>query len=331
MDNLLNLIRNSHDLDDEQARKLADGFFDGALDETGMNAALLALNAKGVTVDELVGFARSMKSHAVPIQPKAAVIDTCGTGGDGQRTFNISTAAAILVSSCGVPVAKHGNKSQSSATGSADVLQALGVPIDLPPEQTADRIDQQGFGFLYAPQYHPAMKRVAPVRKALGVKTIFNMLGPLTNPANPSAQVIGAYSLDAQNIMAAACARLDVKRAIVVHAEGHDEAGLKRTRIVEIRHGQLVESFLEPTDFEIFAEASDLVVSDAAQSAEKVRRALKHAQSPESQVVRLNAALALRVAGKVSSVEQGLQKAQDAVESGIATAKLAEIEEAARA
>ncbi|MBI2444796.1 anthranilate phosphoribosyltransferase [Candidatus Micrarchaeota archaeon] len=331
MDALLSRIDNQHDLDEDQARTLADGFFDGGLDESAMKATLLALNAKGITVGELVGFARSMKTHSIAIRPDIEAIDTCGTGGDGMRTFNISTAAAILVSACNVAVAKHGNRGQSSSTGSADALEALGIPIDLPPEKTRELINSTGFGFLFAPQYHPAMKRVAPVRKALGTKTIFNMLGPLTNPANPSAQVIGAYSPEAQEKMAQASARLGIRRALVLHAEGHDEAGLACTRVLDIQGSQINESYLEPTEYDMQVNATEFFVANAVQSAEKIRLALSDAATMESRIVCLNAGLALQAAGKAADAQSGFQMAQQAVQSGRAAAKLAQITEAAKA
>ncbi len=328
---IISRIQNRQSLDEDQARALADGFFDGGLDENGMKDALLALNAKGIAVDELVGFAQSMRMHAVPVHPKAPAVDTCGTGGDGQHTFNISTAAAILVAACGTAVAKHGNRSQSSATGSADVLEALGVPINLTPEQTAARIDQRGFGFLFAPQYHPAMKRVAPVRKALGVKTIFNMLGPLTNPAMPYAQVIGTYSVEAQDTMAAACNRLGIKRAIVVHGDGNDEAGLGRTRALDVSGSTIREFVIEPDAYGIHANTDELCVENASQSANKIRMALSDATTLESRVIGLNAGLTFLACGKARDVQSGFETAVDAVQDGRAAAKLAQITEAARA
>lgn len=328
---LISRIQNRQDLDEDEACQLADGFFDGSLDEDGMKDALLALNAKGIAVDELVGFAQSMRMHAVSIHPKAAAVDTCGTGGDGQHTFNISTAAAILASACGTSVAKHGNRSQSSNTGSADVLEALGVPINLAPEQTAARIDSTGFGFLFAPSYHPAMKRVAPVRKALGVKTIFNMLGPLTNPAKPYAQVIGTYSVEAQNTVATTCTRLGIKRAIVVHGEGNDEAGLGRTRALDVSGSTIQEFAIDPQAFGIHTNTDELRVENATQSAEKIRLALSDATLLESRVVCLNAGLALLACGKARDIQSGVDMARNAVSDGRAAVKLSQISEAARA
>lgn len=324
-------IQKNHDLGEAEAQALADGFLDGSLDDDEMKAALLAFNAKGIAVDELVGFAHSMRRHAVAIRPTVEVIDTCGTGGDGAGTFNISTASALLLAACGVAVAKHGNRSVSSRTGSADVLEVLGVPIGLPPEETRQRIESTGFGFLFAPHYHPAMKRVAPVRKALGVKTIFNMLGPLTNPARPESQVIGAYSLEAQSTMAQAAARLGIRRAFVVHGQGHDEAGLSSTRVLDVRASRIEEFTLQPEDFGIQSDPSVLRVENAQASAEKIRSALSDAASLESQVVCLNAALALVACGKTNDVQTGFSLAKNAVRNGHATAKLAQLTEASHA
>lgn len=315
------------DLDEMQARELADGFFDGALVEDAMRKALLALNNKKITVDEIVGFAQSMRKHALPISPGVAVADTCGTGGDGMHTFNISTAAAILASACGVKVAKHGNRSASGLTGSADVLSVLGVSIDLPPNETCRRIQTDGFGFLFAPLYHPAMKKVAPVRKALGVKTIFNLLGPLTNPAKPTAQVIGAYSTDAQDKIAEATARLGIDRAIIVHSEGNDEAGVGKTRVLDANKSHICESFIIPSQFGIRGNIEELKVQDGEQSAKKIIAALENASGFESKVVCLNAALAMVAAGKVSVIEDGIALAQEAVLTGKALEKLDQIKE----
>jgi len=328
---LMARIENRQDLDQDQARQLADGFFNGTLDEPAMQTALLAFNEKGVAVDELVGFAISMRTHSVAIHPNVAVTDTCGTGGDGAGTFNISTASAILVASCGVAVAKHGNRGQSSSTGSADVLETLGVPINLPPEQTQKRIESASFGFLFSPLYHPAMKRVAPVRKALGVKTIFNMLGPLTNPAKPASQVIGAYNLDAQDKMAQAASRLGIRRAFVVHSEGNDEAGLGRTRVLDVDGKKISESKIEPQHFGIQQSAKTLQVQDAQESAGKIRTALSEVTTLESRIVCLNAALALVAAGKAPDLQSGFLLAQESVQSGKTAEKLVQISEAAYA
>ncbi|MBI5226514.1 anthranilate phosphoribosyltransferase [Candidatus Micrarchaeota archaeon] len=326
----LTRLQNNADLDEKQAQELADGFFDGTLDEAQMKESLLALNAKGITVDELVGFAQSMRQHGVHIQTKTPCADTCGTGGDGLKTFNISTAAAFVVTACGVSVAKHGNRSVSSQTGSADVLEALGVRVNLPPEKTTQMIDTVGFGFLFAPTYHPAMKRVAPVRKALGVKTIFNMLGPLTNPASAAYQVIGTYNPECQDKMAHAVTRVGIRRALVVHGNGMDEAGFGISRILDVTGGKIEESNLDAASLGITGTITDLTVRNAAESATKIRKALSSADKMETQIVCLNAALALVAAGKAKDAHEGFHQARKAVSTGWAMKKLQESVEAGR-
>lgn len=326
MKELLERVCKKQDLTVEEARTLADAFLEPSLSQEQMAAVLIALKTKGETVEELAGFAESMRSHAVRIRPKAEAVDTCGTGGDCARTFNVSTAAAFVASAAGVPVAKHGNKSVSSASGSADVLEAFGANIMLSPEKTTGLIERIGFGFLFAPLYHPAMKHVAPVRKALGVKTIFNLLGPLANPAGVERQVIGVYDKRAQEAVASAAQKLGTKKTLVVFGEGVDEA-FGVTRVLEVTPRAIEEKIIDAGDFGVCAKIEELRATNANESAEKVRNALS-GENAESRIVALNAALALYAAGKAKSIEEGFRLASEAIRFGAALSKLEEYVEA---
>lgn len=323
MQALIRALEEKRDLSESQSRELADGFLDNALSQADMKRVLLALNAKGPTVEEVVGFAESMRMHSIAIHPKKEVVDTCGTGGDGAKTFNISTTAAFIVAACGQAVAKHGNKSVSSSSGSADVLEALGVNIHLPPKKTEDMIDETGFGFLFAPVYHPAMKHVSPVRKELGVKTVFNLLGPLTNPAHAQFQVIGAYDEKTQALLAEAAKQLGTKRTLVIHGEAMDEAGFGKTSVLDVTQQGVERMELDSRDFGLTGSVADLVVNDAQQSALYVRQALQD-DGVKSGVAALNAALALYAAGSAKDVKEGFEKAKTALNSGRAMFKLQE-------
>ncbi|MBI5036283.1 anthranilate phosphoribosyltransferase [Candidatus Micrarchaeota archaeon] len=323
MNGLLEKIRRKEDLAVREAETLADSFLEPSLSGGQMKDFLLALNAKRVSVDELVGFAQSMRSHSVRISPRAEVMDTCGTGGDSSGTFNISTAAAFVAAACGVPVAKHGNKSVSSACGSADVLEALGADIRVTSEKTTDLIERIGFGFMFAPLYHPSMRHVAAVRKELGVKTIFNMLGPLTNPAGAKKQVIGAYGREAQDIMAKAAKALGTERAMVVHGNGMDEA-YGETRLLEVTPSGIREFTIVAPE----PKMSELKVSNAAESAKKVLNSLG-GNCAESETVAFNASLALYAAGKAELGECAAM-AEEAIESGRALGKMTKYIEASK-
>ncbi len=330
MENANTLIRRileKKDLDAAQAETLANGFLDGGLDEPAMQAALLALNEKGIAVDEITGFAQSMRRHAVTMAPSVAAMDNCGTGGDGAHTFNISTAASFVVAACGQPVAKHGNASVSGTCGSADVLREVGFTVDLPPERTKQMIEREGFGFLFAPRYHPAMKAVAPVRKALGVKTIFNLLGPLTNPANVKRQVIGVFGKENQEKIAAAAQALGTERTLVVRGENTDEAAFGKTTVLDVTQNGISRFEVDAAAFGIVGSLQQIQVSDAKQGALALRQALQNDEI-KGKIVALNAALALMAAGKAQSVSAGVALAEKALESGKAMFKMIECVEA---
>ena len=294
-------------------------------------AALLStLRAKGETVEELVGFARAMRRRAEPVfesgsAPDGPLVDTCGTGGDAKGTFNVSTAAAFAVAGAGVRVAKHGNRSISSRCGSADVLEALGVRIDLPSQRIGEAIQQVGIGFLFAPAVHTAMKHAMAARRQLGGRTVFNLLGPLTNPAGATAQVAGVFSADYSDRLAKAMGELGVRRAFVVHgADGIDEISLSgETRVAEMRDAAVHSFTVAPEDFGFERAPLDAITGgDAHQNAELVRQILAGEKGPRRDIVVMNAAAALVAAGRANDWREGARLASESLDSGAAAVKL---------
>jgi anthranilate phosphoribosyltransferase len=291
-------------------------------------AFLTALRMKGETVDELAGFARAMRRMATPVNAGlngAALIDTCGTGGDRSETFNISTIAAFVVAGAGVHVAKHGNRSISSKCGSADLLDAMGIRISLAPEQSARAIREVGIGFLFAPAVHTAMRHAQPVRIELKMRTVFNLLGPLTNPAGANAQLVGAPSESAAGLMAGALALLGLRRGFVVHgSDGLDEITTTGpTLAFEIRDGQVERRTLEPADFGVGTTTpSALKGGDPKQNLEIAYSVLGGAHGPHRDIVLANSAAALVAAGKADVILEGVALAAVSIDSGAARAKV---------
>ncbi|MEO8370190.1 MAG: anthranilate phosphoribosyltransferase [Candidatus Solibacter sp.] len=292
-------------------------------------AFLIAEKMKGETVDELVGFARAMRQMAVPVDaalPGQTLLDTCGTGGDGAHTFNISTIAAFVVAGAGVNVAKHGNRSISSICGSADLLEAWGVRLDLPPVEAGRAIREVGIGFLFAPAVHTAMKHAQPVRVDLKMRTVFNLLGPLTNPAGATAQLIGAPSLQAAELMAGAIAALGIQRGFVVHgSDGLDEITTTgRTHAWEVRDGSVSPRELNPGDFGVdLAMPEDLRGGDREENLTIANAVLAGATGAQRDIVLVNAAAALVAAGRAESFREGMRLAAGSIDSGAARAKVA--------
>ncbi|MCB1022717.1 MAG: anthranilate phosphoribosyltransferase [Acidobacteria bacterium] len=316
-------------LTEREASAALEEILEGEVDPAVTAGLLTALRMKGETVDEIVGFARAMRSHAAKVEPKAVtpsqLVDTCGTGGDGRNTFNISTASAFVVAGAGAAVAKHGNRSISSQCGSADVLEALGANVQLTPEQAAEAIDTVGVGFLFAPLIHPAMKHVQPVRRALKMRTVFNLLGPLTNPAGAGAQVVGVYHGRLVSIVAEALLRLGVRHAFVVHgSDGLDEITTTgRTHAAEVCDGAVAMRELSPEEFGVEqARAEDLSGGDREENALIIRRILEGAHGPRPDIVVVNAAAALVAAGHAANFLDGAVQARQAIESGAALDKL---------
>jgi anthranilate phosphoribosyltransferase len=285
-----------------------------------------ALATKGETDGELAGAARAMRRKAYRIQSSAAtIVDTCGTGGDGASTFNISTTTAFVVAGCGITVAKHGNRSVSSKCGSADVLEALGVRLDVDPELVEEAVEDIGIGFLFAPLYHSAMRFAATARKEVGLRSIFNMLGPLTNPAGANCQIIGVYAPELTEMFAHTLRLLGSRQAYVVHGhDGLDEISVcAATRISELKDDQVRTFNLDPTDyFDAPADPREMVGGDPATNADITRRILDGEKGPRRDVVLLNAAAALTAAGKTTDFAQGIQMAAEALDNGAAREKL---------
>lgn len=319
-------------LSEDEAAAALEEILAGECDPAAIGALLASLRIRGETADELVGFARVMRAHAAPVVSKsvnpADMVDTCGTGGDGASTFNISTVAAFVVAGAGVPVAKHGNRSISSLSGSADVLEAAGANVQLTPDQARAAIDETGVGFLFAPLIHPAMKHVQPVRKALKMRTVFNLLGPLTNPAGAGAQVIGVYADDRVRLVADALNRLGVRRAFVVHgSDGLDEITLTGpTRVAEVRSGQVRVYELTPGNLGLkTCEPGDLAGGTPQENAELMRRVLGGEEGPLLDVTAANAGAALVAGGLVMDLAEAVDAAREVIRSGRAATKLDEL------
>ena len=312
------------DLTAAEAAEVMEGMMAGSFTPAQSAAILVALKMKGETVEEIAEFARVMRKHAVNIRPNAEnLVDTCGTGGDSSHTFNISTAAALIAAGAGASIAKHGNRSVSSKSGSADVLEALGVKM-LQPQQVEKCIDEVGFGFMFAPYFHPAMKNVMPVRKELGVRTVFNILGPLTNPAGAKRQVLGVFDRSVAEKMAGVLSLLGTKHALVVHCEGVDEIGFGTTQVYELKGGDVESYTISAADFGI-AKRSIPICQSREESAAMISEVLSGKQGAALEVSLLNAAAALYVAGASASIASGISLAQEAVDSGKAMKKLEQL------
>jgi anthranilate phosphoribosyltransferase len=294
---------------------------EGRSDPVQTGGFLIALRAKGETVPELVGLARTMRALAVPVSSaRTDLVDTAGTGG-GPSTFNVSTAAALVAAGAGCAVAKHGNRSNTSRCGSADLLEALGVDIELEPEQVGRCIDEVGFGFMFAPRHHAAMAHVVPARKALGVRTIFNFLGPLTNPAAANRQLLGVADRHYQETIAEALVGLGSVRAMVVAAaDGLDELSLSsRTRVIEVADGGTSEWFVEPGQFGIAPAGLETVAGGSPEeNAAAVRGVLAGDPGPRRDLTVLNAAAAIYLGGLAADLDEGAAKAAEAIDSGAA-------------
>ncbi len=305
---------------DHAAAVLAE-IMTGRTSEVQTAAFLIALRAKGETVPELVGLARTMRALASPVETsREDLVDTAGTGG-GPSTFNVSTTAALVAAGAGCAVAKHGNRSSTSRCGSADLLETLGIDIELDPTQVGRCIDEVGFGFMFAPRHHAAMAHVVPVRKQLGVRTIFNFLGPLTNPAGAERQLLGVSDRHYQETIAEALLALGSVRAMVVAAEdGVDELSISsRTRVIEVDRGRTEEWFVEPGDYGLAgAELEEVAGGSPEENAAAARAVLAGERGPHRDLVLLNAGAAIYVGGRAASLGEGVEKAAEAVDDGAA-------------
>jgi anthranilate phosphoribosyltransferase len=318
---LLNRLINGESLSAEEAAELMGRMMDEELTPVQLAGVLVALRSKGETADEVVGFARTMRERARHLAVHGALVDTCGTGGDFSGTFNISTAAALIVSACGQPVAKHGNRAASGRCGSADVLEALGVDITLPPEGVARCIAEAGMGFLFAPAFHPATRFAAVPRRELGVRTVFNLLGPLTNPARPRYQLLGVGSEAILDLMAESLLKLGVERALVVHsADGLDEISISGpTMVREVSGGEVRAYEIAPEDFGIEPGPREAILGgDAETNAAILRAILEGTRDPTRDAAVINAAAALYASGRAGTLASGAEMAQRAIDSGAA-------------
>jgi anthranilate phosphoribosyltransferase len=316
-------------LDTEATAAVFEDMLAGVLTQAQLGALLVALHMAGENADELVGAARVLRAHAVPVPGvPAEAVDTCGTGGDGARTFNVSTAAALVVAGAGVPVAKHGNRAVSGTVGSADVLEALGVVIELSPPRLAACVRDVGIAFLYAPSLHPALARVGPIRRELGIRTIFNLLGPLVNPAGVRRQVVGVPERRWLDPMAAALARLGAEHAWVIHGQGGlDELSLAGPSWATcVRDGRRETIEVHPADVGLaVAPIEALVVGSVAESAQRIQGVLDGTPGPARDVVCLNAAAALVVGGACPDLRAGVARAAASIDDGHAARVLARL------
>src|SRR5713226_6307178 len=330
MSTLIKRVEAGSDLSRQEAEIAMEEILSGRSNEETIVALLTVLRAKGETVGELVGFARAMRRHATPVfadgsRPDELLVDTCGTGGDAAGTFNISTAAAFVVAGAGVRVAKHGNRSLSSKCGSADVLEVLGLNLALPAERIGEAIEHVGIGFLFAPAVHTAMRHAMAARRKLGGQTIFNLLGPLTNPAGASAQVLGVFAPALTDLLAQAASQLGIARALVVHGtDGLDEISLcADTYVAEVNEGAVRRYTVGPEDFGLARVPSKaLAGGDAAENARIIRAIFEGERGPRRDVVLANVSAALVAAGRAADFREGVRMAAESLDSGAARAKL---------
>lgn len=317
-------------LSESEAAAAMEEIMTGTATPSQLGAFLTALRLKGETVDELTGLARVMREQAlhVPLPSHIQAVDTCGTGGDSAGTFNVSTAAGLVAAAIGLPVAKHGNRAATSRCGSADVLEALGVKLELGPEQVAACVERVGFGFMFAPTYHPAMRHVGPTRREIGIRTVFNILGPLTNPAGARYQVLGVADPKLLRLMGDVLLRLGCERALIVHGEdGVDELSLSApTRVCEVRghSGELSEYTISPEEVGLTSHSREEVLGgDAQRNATIMRDVLSGQQTGAmADMVALNAGAALYVTGKASDLRDGVRQASAALTSAKAVTTL---------
>jgi anthranilate phosphoribosyltransferase len=323
-------VAEGQDLNEEEASQAMDHIMEGEGLPTQIASLLTALRMKGETSQEVTGFARAMRAKALRIRAKDGerVVDTCGTGGDGSGTFNISTAVAFVAAGGGLTVAKHGNRSVSSQSGSADVLEALGVNLSLPPKQAEASLQENGLAFLFAPSFHPAMKHALGPRREIGIRTAFNLLGPLTNPAGATIHLLGLYREDLTQMVAEVLKNLGSKAAFVVHGADHsDEISITgKTTVCELRDGTIRNYQIEPEDVGLERASLEAIQGGTPEkNAQILRRIFRGEAGPSRDVVLLNGAAVFMAAGKVSSLREGVQMARESIDSGQAMKKLEEL------
>lgn len=312
-------------LDAEEAAQAMAEIMDGEATGAQIGAFATALRMKGESVEEITGLARVMRERATPVEHNRPALDTCGTGGDGAKSFNVSTTAAFVVAGAGVPVAKHGNRAMSSQCGSADVLEALGVRLELSPEQVAHCLHEVGIGFMFAPLFHPALKYAGPARREIGIRTVFNILGPLTNPARAEMQLLGVADETIARKMAEVLRLLGTRHAVVVHGmDGLDELTTTDTSLlIDVRPAGITEQKIHPEHFGLaLAKPADLSGGTAEENAAHTRAVLNGEAGPRRDIVLLNAAAALYAAEVVNTLGEGIELARKSLDSGIARRKL---------
>ena len=325
-------LLDGHDLDRAEARGAMNAIMAGEATPAQIGGFLVALRAKGETAEEIAGMARAMRLRVPPLRTRRSpLMDTCGTGGSeptGGVKFNISTTVAIVTASCGIAVAKHGNRAVSSRTGSADVLEALGVRLDLTPESAGRSLDHLGITFLFAPNYHSAMRNAAGVRREMGVRTVFNLLGPITNPAGATRQLLGVYADEYVSVLAEVLRRLGSERAMIVHgSDGMDELTVfGKSHVAELRDGKVREYAIDPKDFGLaHTDRAGVAGGSPQENAARVRAVLGGAKGPARDIVLLNAGAALHVAGVAGDLAAGIERARSAIDRGEAARKLDEL------
>lgn len=330
---VIQTVVDGQELNRAEASAAMNAIMTGQVTDAQIGALVTGLRMKGETVDEIAGFAQTMRDHALTVDVDSdhlPLLDTCGTGGDHSNSFNISTTATFVIAAAGVRIAKHGNRAASSRCGSADLLEALGVAVELTPEQVVQSVEQVGIGFMYAPAFHPAMRFVGPARKQMGIRTIFNVLGPLTNPAGAKHQLIGVGHPDIAGKLASVLARLDSQHAVLVHSEeGMDEVGVQgSTQITEYdaRTGAIRTYSVTPEDFGLErGKPGDLAGGDAAENMKITLSVLNGEQGPRKTVTVMNAGAGIYAANAAESFEDGVRMASEAIESGRALSKMEEL------
>lgn len=330
----INMLVNKINLSENEMAECMKEIMEGHATDSQIASFLTALRIKGETVDEITGAAKIMRDKATKIKAPEDVLDTCGTGGDMSHTFNISTTTAFVVVGAGIPVAKHGNRSVSSQSGSADVLEALGIKIDLQPDKVETCLFQTGFGFLFAPLFHPAMKYAITPRKEIGIRTIFNILGPITNPAGARRQILGVFAEKLTNTLAQVLGNLGSLDAIIVHGEdGLDEVSISgKTKISRYKNGVVENFFIEPEDFGIWRSTIESIKGGGKdENAAITMSILEGEKSPKREIVLLNSSLAIIAAGKTEDLKTAYNMAAESIDSGKALRKLEEVKRVSNA
>ena len=329
----IDIVVSGHSLSRQQATEVMQEIMEGEATPAQLGAFLTGLRLKGESTEEIAGMAAVMREKALPVSVPGPLLDVVGTGGDGKNTFNVSTAAAFIAAAAGAKVAKHGNRAASGSCGTADVLEALGVKIDLPPEGVAECIDRVGMGFMFAPAFHPSMRYAAPVRREIGIRTVFNILGPLTNPARAQCMLLGVAYPQLGGQMAEALCLLDIERALVVHGEdGMDEITLSgATTVWEVQQGTVRHWTIDVADVGLArASVDDLRGGTAEENADTMRRLFQGEEGPIRDAALLNGGAALLAGGRAATLREGIGLAAQAIDGGAALAKVEALAEVSR-